>query len=245
MMGLGLTSCDNDEFLNVDQYDIIATNAMFENDANAKKGLNGVYDMMYPNGEQVNGQNIYDGDWGFKPNLFTGCHPTIDTQATGWDKNWNSQAWNANSSELLAGWRHVYAGICRANDYLAGLEAANDDNFSPGVKANLDGQGRALRAFYYHWLATTFGRVPMLATGENYSNTPTKARAQTYAEMWDFIIDDLKVAVEELDWKPMDGQYGRATKGMAFLGDAYMWKAYRLTDGKHSLAMPICGRLIV
>lgn len=228
--GLGLTSCNNEDFLNVDQYDIIDKSAMYENDANAKKALNGVYDLMYPSGD-------YDGDWGFKPNLFTGCHPTIDTQATGWDKNWNSQAWNANSSELLSGWKHVYAAICRANDFLAGLDATPEENFSPGVKANLDGQGRALRAFFYHWLATTFGRVPMLATGENYSNTPQKARAQTYAEMWDFIISDLKVAADELDWKPLDGQYGRATKGMAlaFLGDAYMWKAYRLTDGANGI----------
>jgi hypothetical protein len=104
MMGLGLTSCDNESFLAVDKYDSIDPSGLFEKDANAIKGLNGVYDMMYPNDD-------YDGDWGFKPNLFTGCHPTIDTQATGWDKNWNSQEWNANSSELLGGWKHVYAGI--------------------------------------------------------------------------------------------------------------------------------------
>ncbi|MBO4826635.1 MAG: RagB/SusD family nutrient uptake outer membrane protein [Prevotella sp.] len=225
---VSLTSCNNEEFLEVDQYDIIASNAMFENDDNAKKGLNGVYDMVFPNDD-------YDGDWGFKPNLFTGCHPTIDTQATGWDKNWNVQAWNPGSSELLSGWKHVYAGICRANDYLAGLEAA--ENVSAAVKKNLDGQGRALRGFFYHWLATSFGRVPMLATGENYSNTPQKARAENYAEMWDFIISDFKAAADELDWKPMDSQYGRCTKGMAlaFLGDAYMWKAYRLTDGANGI----------
>jgi len=223
-MGLGLTSCNNEKFLEVDQYDIIASNAMYESDANAKKGLNGVYDMVFPNDD-------YDGDWGFKPNLFTGCHPTIDTQATGWDKNWNVQAWNSGSSELLSGWKHVYAGICRANDYLAGLEAS--EVVSANIKKKLDGEGRALRGFFYHWLATSFGRVPMLATGETYTNTPTKPRAETYAEMWDFIIEDFTAAAEELDWQPMDGQYGRATKGMAlaFLGDAYMWKAYRLTEG--------------
>ena len=72
----------------------------------------------------------------------------------------------------------------------------------------------------------------MLSTGENYTNTPTKARAETYAEMWDFIIEDLKAAAELLDWEPMDGQYGRCTKGMAlaYLGDAYMWKAYRCPE---------------
>lgn len=224
LMAFGFSSCDNDEFLNVNQYNVIESNAMYENDANAKLGLNGVYDMMYPNGD-------YNGDWGFKPNLFTGCHPTIDTQATGWDKDWNVQNWNASSKELFDGWKHVYAGICRANDYLVGLETA--ENLSAAVKTKLEGEGRALRGFFYHWLGTTFGRVPMLATGETYSNTPTKPRAETYTEMWDFVIEDFKAAAELLDWQPMDGQYGRATKGMAlaYLADCYMWKAYRLTDG--------------
>ena len=221
--GLGLTSCNNDEFLDVDQYQIVASDALYESVENAKKGLNGVYDMMMPN-------DNYDGDWGFKPNLFTGCHPTIDTQATGWDKNWNVQAWNSGSSELLSGWKHVYHGIVRANDYLAGLETAEGLG---DAKKYLEGEGRALRGFYYHWLATTFGRVPMLSTGENFSNTPQKARAETYAEMWDFIIEDFEAAANLLDWTPWNGEYGRATKGMAlaYLGDAYMWKAYRLTDG--------------
>lgn len=228
-MALGFTSCDNDEFLNVTEYGVIETTAMYENDANAKTGLNGVYDMMYTNGN-------YDGDWGFKPNLFTGCHPVIDTQATGWDKDWNVQNWNATSKELFDGWKHAYAAICRANDYLAGLETS--DKVSAPVKAKLEGEGRALRGFFYHWLGTTFGRVPMLATGENYSNTPTKPRAETYTEMWNFVIEDFKAAAELLDWEPMDGQYGRATKGMAlsYLADCYMWKAYRLTTGANGQA---------
>ena len=91
------------------------------------------------------------------------------------------------------------------------------------------------------WLAKAFGRVPMLATGETYINTPAKARAKDFAEMWDFIIDDLKAAVDELGWDPMDGQYGRITKGFAlsYLGEAYMWKAYRVpaeADANYTLA---------
>ena len=229
-MGLGLTSCNNNEFLNVTQYDVVDEAASYESRANAKRALNGVYDMMYPN-------DSYDGDWGFKPNLFTGCHPTIDTQATGWDKNWNVQAWNSGSTELLSGWKHVYAGICRANDFLEKMKTYPEDVVDANTKKYLEGEGRALRGFYYHWLATTFGRVPMLATGETFINTPEKPRAATYAEMWDFIIEDFKAASQLLDWEPMDGEYGRATKGMAlaYLGDAYMWKAYRLTDGANGI----------
>ena len=44
-------------------------------------------------------------------------------------------------------------------------------------------------------------------------NTPAKARAETYKEMWNFIIEDLKVAVDELGWEPLSGEYGRITKG--------------------------------
>lgn len=230
MLSLSLTSCNNEKFLDVTQYEVVDQAASYESRENAKRALNGVYDMMFPN-------DSYDGDWGFKPNLFTGCHPTIDTQATGWDKNWNVQEWNANSSELLGGWKHVYAAICRANDFLDKLPGYPEDVIDESLKKDLEGEGRALRGFFYHWLATTFGRVPMLATGETFLNTPEKPRAATYTEMWDFIIEDFKAASELLDWEPLDGEYGRATKGMAlaYLGDAYMWKAYRMTDGANGL----------
>ena len=221
---VAVSSCNNDEFLATTQYDIVDENAMFENDENAIMGMTGVYKMV--------NQSDQDGDWGFKPNLFTGCHPTIDTQATGWDKDWNIQNWNASSSELAQGWSHCYHAISRANEFLAGLEA-NKDNLTPSVAQSLEGEARAVRAFFYMWLGTTFGRVPMLMTGESYSTDPQKARAETYVEMWDIIIEDLEAASNLLAWEPMNGQYGRATKGMAlaYLGDAYMWKAYRLSDG--------------
>ncbi|EXG77793.1 SusD family protein [Xylanibacter oryzae DSM 17970] len=219
------TSCNNDNFLDVTQYDKDPSHILYETDANAISGMNGVYDLMQPD-EDGNG----DGDWGFKPNLFTGCHPTMDTQATAWDKNWNIQKWGPDSKELLDGWKQCYMGISRANDFLAGLETA--DKLTPSVKTTLEGEGRAARAFFYNWLATTFGRVPMLATGETYQNTPQKARAKTYQDMWDFIIADLEAAVPLLDWTPLNSQYGRCTKGMAltYLGDAYMWKAYRCPE---------------
>jgi len=220
---IGITSCDNDKYLTVDHYSILAADQMFKSDKDAKAGLVGCYDMMLPVSET-------NGDWGFKPNLFVGGHPTMDTQATGWDKDWNTQNWNPGSPELLSGWKHCYKAISRCNDFLAGLGAAQ--NITPALKTSLDGQGRSIRAFFYMWLAKNFARVPMLATGETYITTPEKARAATYAEMWDFIIADLKIAVDELEWDPLSGEYGRCTKGFAlsYLGEAYMWKAYRVPE---------------
>lgn len=237
---LGISSCNNDEFLTVDHYSILAADQMFKSDEDAKAGLVGCYDMMLPVTET-------NGDWGFKPNLFIGGHPTMDTQATGWDKDWNTQNWNAGSPELLSGWKHCYKAISRCNDFLDGLNAAT--NITPAIKTSLDGQARSVRAFFYMWLAKAFGRVPMLATGETYINTPAKARAESYEVMWDFIIDDLKVAVEELEWDPLDGQYGRCTKGFAlsYLGEAYMWKAYRVPEqanANYTLAAAVLKQVI-
>lgn len=227
---LGFGSC-KEEFLEVENYSVLDADQMFKTDEDAKAGLVGCYDLMLPSGDiDGDGNADYNGDWGFKPNLFIGGHPTMDTQATGWDKDWNTQNWNAGSPELLLGWQQCYAAISRCNDFLAGLDAST--KITPALKTSLDGQARSIRAFFYMWLAKAFGRVPMLATGENYINTPAKPRAETYEEMWDFIIADLEIAADELDWIPLDGQYGRCTKGFAlsYLGEAYMWKAYRMPE---------------
>ena len=225
LAGLGcvaFSSCDNDKFLDVPKYDILDIETQFESDDNARLGLNGIY--------AYNNVSKQDNSWGFKPNLFTGSHPTMDTQCTGWDVKFLDQTWDANVGELGEGWSHAYAAIARANLYLAGLETA--EKVTPEAKKLCEGEARALRGYFYTWLATTFGRVPMLATGEDFNNTPVKAAAETYEEMWDFIIEDFSKAAELLDWTPFNNQYGRCTKGMAkaYLADAYMWKAFRCPD---------------
>lgn len=226
----GFSSCDNEKFLTVDHYSILDVKNGYDNDEHTLRSLDGLYDLFLTD-------DNYNGD-PFKPYLFTGCHPSMDTQATGWDKNFMTQSWDANTTELQSGWNHAYAAISRSNDFLANIETYKA-NLSEGVRNTVEAEARCIRAFHYFWLATTFGRVPMLATGENYTTAPQKARAKDYAEMWDFIINDLKTASKLFGntYKPYKEQYGRCTKGMAeaYLGDAYMWKAYRCPEQADTL----------
>ena len=189
MLTLGLASCNNDEYLTVDHYSIIGGDEMFVNDASAEKGLIGCYDMLLPDKNAVGG--LDGSNWGFKPHIMTNSHPTLDTQATGWDKDFMTEAWTADNGDLKIGWVYTYRAISRCNDYLAGLEAA--ENVSESAKTIMAAQAKALRAYSYMYLAQTWGRVPMLETGENYLNTPDKARAETDSQMWDFIIKDFTV----------------------------------------------------
>jgi len=240
LMGLGLTSCDNEKFLEVKQTELLSSDAMFENDDNAKAALTGCYDLMLPS--QTSGHNADP----YKPYVFTTSHPTMDSQASGWDKAFCVQGWNAQTTELNDGWKHAYAAISRCNDFLSGLEDVPEGQLSDNVRRHLEGEARALRGYQFHWLATTFGRVPMLKTGENYTNTPQKARAETHKEMWDFIIEDFKAAADLLDWQPFDGQYGRCTKGMAlaYLGDSYMWLSYRTNEDHYNEAKAAFKQII-
>lgn len=230
-MGLGLTSCDNDKFLDVTHYKLLSDNAMFESDANAIKGMTGCYELLLPRGSD-DPQNPYNGmsDDCYKYWIFNGLHPTMDSQASGWDKDFMTQGWTSSQAQLKSFWRQSYACAQRCNDFLAGIEEA--ENLSEDVKNHLKGEAMALRGFEFFGLANTFGKVPLLITGENYNNTPTKPNASSFQELWDFIIADFEGAAKLLDWEPFQGQYGRCTKGMAltFLGDAYMWKAYTVPE---------------
>lgn len=213
---VAFTSCDNDEFLDVTHYSLLAGDAMFVSDDNAIKGMTGCYDLLMPR----------TNDDPYKYWIFNGQHPTMDSQASGWDKDFMTQNWTSDQAQLKTFWQQSYQCAQRCNDFLSGIKDAKD--VSRSVKKVLSGEAMALRGFEFFGLANTFGRVPLLITGENFVNTPEKAKAESFAELWDFIIEDFKSAADSLDWKPFQGQYGRCTKGMAltFLGDAYMWKAY-------------------
>ncbi len=219
---MGLSSCDNEEFLNVTHYSMLEGDQMFASDANAIKGMTGCYDLLHRRA----GMN----DDPYKYWIFNGQHPTMDSQASGWDKDFMTQNWTARNEQLRDYWKQSYACASRCNDFIAGLEKA--ENVSGNIKTTLIAEAKALRGFQFFALANTFGRVPLLITGENYVNTPVKAKAESYEEMWDFVIKDFEEAAKDLDWKPFQGEYGRCTKGMAlaYLGDAYMWKAYTCPD---------------
>ena len=219
-MGLALTSCNNDKYLDVTHYSLLSSDALYENDANAIKGMTGCYDQLLPR----------TNDDCYKYWIFNGQHPTMDSQASGWDKDFMTQKWTSSQAQLKTFWTQSYTCIQRCNDFLAGLETA--ENVSENTKQHLKGEAIALRGFEFFELANTFGRVPLLRAGESYLTDPTKPKAETFAEMWDFVIADFAEAAQLLDWEPFQNQAGRCTKGMAlaFLGDAYMWKAYTVPE---------------
>ena len=200
------------DYLEVDYYDILPGDYMFESEENAEAGLVGCYDSFYPTKKDA---PVDLAMWGFKPQFMLANHPTLDTQASGWDKAYCTQDWTASSSEFEILWVGHYSAISRCNIFLEGLEEMENTKFANGEKAKkeMEAQARAIRAWNYLNLAKNFGRIPMLMTGETYNNTPSKPRPETEEETWNLIVEDLSFAAGILDWAPINGAYGRITKG--------------------------------
>lgn len=231
----GLISC-GEEFLKVDHYDILEPTVLLQSQETVLQGLNGIYDMFYP--DWSSGATDVQKSWNIKPQLAFSNYPALDCQASGWDNEFTRHEWRADKDMFYEGWNQAYKAIDRANRFLNNLEDADFSIFENGqnTKVLIEAEARAIRAFFYSWLAQNFGRIPMLMTGETYSSSPNKPRAENSRETWDLIIEDFDFAVQALDWQPWKGNYGRITKGMAkaYLAQAYMYN-HKFDEAKKEL----------
>ncbi|MBR4215755.1 MAG: RagB/SusD family nutrient uptake outer membrane protein [Bacteroidales bacterium] len=217
---LSVQSCSED-FLDVDHYDVLSADYISSSDENFENGILSCYALM----------NQVINDDSMKPWLWMAGHPTMDTQATGWDKAWLTQDWPADQKELYTEWRRLYEGITLCNNI---IRDCKDDqktaNLSDDLVENAMAEARAMRGFYYFLAAQTWGNIPIIKEEPDTEDLPDNGGEEGNAvKVLDYIIEDLSEAAKVLDWKPRNGQYGRATKGMAkaFLAEAYLWKAYR------------------
>lgn len=229
-LGAGTAGCDQDEFLETPQYTILPEENLIMDEAHAVSSLNGCYDIFFPEGTDADG-------WNFKPQLFLGCHPTLDTQATGWDAAFGKQQMPTSQSDVAKAWKYLYRGIGRCNVLIDSLENAAPDKKAWDSYRYMLNEAHVIRGYLYLYLTENWGNVPLYLPGEDFINTPDKAAA-TDDELLDQIIADLSCGAGDntkqddasgLDWQPWNGEYGRVTRGMAmtYRAEAYLWKAYR------------------
>lgn len=136
--------------------------------------------------------------------------------------NLNSQ--NGNSASLYA---QMYSAINIANNTIYWATQLTDGN---AATINIRvAEAKALRAFYYYYLAETFGDVPIVLTRTTevtlaYTRAPEK-------DVYDQVIKDLNEAIAVLPATSAD--FGRATKGFAqhLLAKVYLTRGYKTYGG--------------
>jgi starch-binding outer membrane protein, SusD/RagB family len=87
-------------------------------------------------------------------------------------------------------WANIYAGVFIANSAIEGISQSM--TLSAGVKAQLLGEARFMRAFYLFYLVNLYGDVPLVIT-KDYKINSQLPRA-TKSEVYQQIISDLQEA---------------------------------------------------
>jgi hypothetical protein len=144
-------------------------------------------------------------------------------------------------------WSGHYNSIGAANQALAALDKATVDE---GLRTQLTGEVKFLRAYLYFNLVRMFGDVPLVLRvpldAKDANDDPAFQTRTPVASVYQSIIDDLQYSVEHLPLKAQ-ASVGHATKGAAqsLLAKVYLYqqqwdKVVALTDevvnsGQYSL----------
>lgn len=175
---------------------------------------------------------VHQGDRGFGT-YFRGL---LMMGRAGTDEMYVNQGfWDATGKEIgnytytpfsrvpSAVWEMQYLGISRCNVVINKIKSTTV-SMPESAKQRILGEASFLRAFYYFQLARYYGGVPLISDETNLNEF--KNIRSTLAETYDFIINDLKVAEQNI---PFSNENGRANK---YVAKTYLAKVYLQMSGE-------------
>ena len=203
------TSSCSDDFVEINPEDE-NVDTFFNSEAEYQDALIGAYDLL-----QSTYLNVMVGEIA-SDNTIAGGENASDVPGI---QEIDQMRHTPVNQQLRDIWNWMYAGVNRANFI---MEFQDKTDFPD--KANVIGQTRFLRAYYYFELVKWFGDVPLaidkrIQFGDQFS-LPRTPKGEVYAA----IEEDLRQAALALE--PKQDQIGRATKGAAnaLLGRVYLYQ---------------------
>jgi hypothetical protein len=137
------------------------------------------------------------------------------------DESMRSYSWGAPytptfSDEFIPRWIESYANIRIINEFLDKIPTANIDE---KLIEQYIAEAHFLRAFNYFVLAKRYGGVPIIKVTQQYDSNnieDLKVPRSTEAETWDFISEELDIAIANLPESHDASNQFRATKYSAY-----------------------------
>jgi len=193
--------------------------SVFTSDASAKSAMDGIYGQMMSVTGFANGSSVsISALCGLSADEFSNFSATF-SQA-----NFQTNSLDASNSILLnAFWQPAYQYIYYSNAVIEGLNNATD--VSVGMKQELKGEAKFIRAFCNFYLVNLFGDIPLPLSTDYRTNAvlPRKPKQEVYLQ----IIADLKEAQDVLvnDYSFSNGERVRPNKwaATALLARVYLY----------------------
>lgn len=208
---LALTGCSKD-FLDKHSLTQIASTSFWKTEQDAILGINGVYDVLQDRSlysgtlNGATGLPMYD-------NFGDNCYNSYKFEGPGNYMEANIDPSDAGKNLFTPLWVSSYKGIGRANVALENIEKMPKSVITDASKNSLLGQALFLRSLFYINLAVFYQDVPLILKVQTLDEA--YVTKNTYKEVSDQIIKDLKDAVNKLPVSYPTAQYGYATKGAA------------------------------
>ena len=142
-------------------------------------------------------------------------------------------AWLPNEQSNRFLFSEIYEGIMRANviiERLPGAGGFKDET----LKTRFEGEARFLRAFFHFYLARNWGTPPVVKQLDVSIEDTRKSNSEP-GEIWDFIIEDLEFAKNNLPPSYNAENTGRVTTwaAQALLGKVYLFSAQWQGNASH------------
>ena len=189
-----LQSCSS--FLDETPYNKITAGNFYTTAKEAEQGVNGLYSRM---------RDLYGSGY-----ILYMCEAPTDIWKSAKSMDIEFQNWtiDATSSNVTKLWTNCYVTINQANAVLKALTNNDIPDLNEEKKLQYISEAKFIRAHHYYHLVQQYGDVELKT--EPTETLVTEAYKTPEAEIWNFIIDEMKYCLENL---PDDQNvYGRITK---------------------------------
>ncbi len=204
--------CSDDE-LNQLNPNAVLTDSYFKTDPQIRSATNGIY-------AAIQSTNLVAREWFFLHDLRSDDVVAGGGQLETPRNQLLTGAYDTGNSVLGSVWTGAYRIIHRANVVID--NAATSTSLTPAVGVQAVAEAKFLRAWAYFELVSQWGGVPLYKTYVTSltGGAPRSSEADVYA----FVVEDLKAAQEALPASYDAANQGRATKGAAqmLLARVYM-----------------------
>lgn len=189
-----LQSCSS--FLEETPYNKITAGNFFTTAKEMEQGLNGLYSRL---------RELYRTGY-----ILYMCEAPTDiwksAQAMDMEfRTWTIDATSWNVSKL---WKNCYVSINQANAVIKALENNEIPDLSDVKRAQYLGEAKFIRAHFYYHLVQQYGDVELKT--EPTESLITESYRTPAAEIWNFIIDELKFSLDNIPEE--QAVYGRITR---------------------------------
>ncbi len=201
-----------EEFL--DKHSLTSINAatFWKTESDGILGINGIYDALQDRPMYSGTLNTYEGAGlpeydGIGDNAYN----FYKSEGPGFFMEGNISP--SSTGQIDGLWKSSYKGISRANLALENIPNIPATAITDAKKQALIGQALFLRSLFYMNLAIYYQDAPLILKVQSLDQAYVPKN--TYQEIYDQVIKDLKTAASVLPTSYSSDQYGYATKGAA------------------------------